>query len=72
MREDWMTALVLITVFAVIGIGAAWYTKTQDGPVEEVAEELMEDQIEGALNLPHGAIDIDLTPSSKEDMKASS
>lgn len=67
LREDWMVALALITLFAVIGIGAALYTKTNDGAVEEAAEELMEDQIEIALNLPPESLHVDLTPSSKED-----
>jgi hypothetical protein len=73
-EERFMIGLALITLFAVVGLGVAIYTKTHDGAVEEVAEELIEDQIEEALGLPEDTLEgkIDLTPTSKEDKKAGS
>jgi hypothetical protein len=44
---------------AVIGIGAAVVSKSDDGPIEQAAEEV----IEAELNLPKGSVD--LTPKSK-------
>ncbi len=48
-------AIVLIVAYMSIWILG------DDNPVEEVAEEVIEDTIEQKLNLPHGSIDIDLS-----------
>lgn len=46
--------IVIVVVAAVIGIGAAIITKTDDGPIEQAAEEV----IDYELGLPPGAIDL--------------
>jgi len=51
-----MAALILIIV---IGVGSAYFLG-HDNPVEEMAEKVIEQQT---------GIDIDLTPSSKENSK---
>lgn len=51
-----MAALILIIV---IGVGSAYFLG-HDNPVEEMAEKVIEQQT---------GIDIDLTPSSKENFK---
>lgn len=63
--------LIAITAFAVIGIGAAIITKQQDGPIEEMAEDALEEELEDSLGLPDDSLEgkIDLTPGSKEKMR---
>lgn len=60
--------LIIIGVLALVGVGTALYTKTQDGPIEEEMEEAIEDTLETTLGLPNDALDgkIDLTPGSSE------
>lgn len=53
-------SMLVVLVAAVIGIGSVFLTKTEDNPVEEA----MEDVIDMKLNLPPGSID--LTPNSKK------
>lgn len=63
-----MVGLILVTLFAVVGIGAALYSRHNDGPIEEQSEVLIEDTLEEELNLPDGSLKgkIDLTPGSPE------
>lgn len=68
-RDGGVALLVIVAIIAVIGYGAHKITKEHDGPVEEIAEEIIESQIEDILGLPDGTINIDLTPSSDEDKK---
>lgn len=60
--------LILIAFAAAVGIGASYFTKKDDGPVEEFAEAQIENEAEVVFNLPHGTMTgrIDLTPGSKE------
>lgn len=55
--------LVIIGVVASVGFGAHYITKKDDGPVEEAAEEIIEDQIEESFGT-HAHVD--LSPGSKE------
>lgn len=50
---------VIVGIAAAVGIGTAIVTKTNDGPIEQAAESI----IEAELNLPKGSVD--LTPNSK-------
>lgn len=60
--------LILITLFAVIGITSAIITKQKDGPIEEMSERVIEEETEKLLWLPDDSLEgrIDLTPMSKE------
>lgn len=66
-----MWLIVAITAFCVIGIGSSIWLGP-DNPVEEVAEEVIEDMIEIEIHLPdqpplRGYID--LSPSTPEKKK---
>lgn len=52
-------AWIIAGVAAAIGIGSAVMSKSDDGPIEQIAEEV----IEAELHLPKGSVD--LTPNSK-------
>lgn len=57
LKDGGLLVLTIIIIAAAIGYGAAKYTKKDDGPIEEAAEQVIKNQI---------GIDIDLTPDSKE------
>lgn len=59
--------IIVIAVAVVVGFTAHFITHKDDGAVEEMAEDLIEDQVEIALHLPDGSQHIDLTPGSKEN-----
>lgn len=52
--------ILIVVIAAVIGIGSSIYLKSDDGYIEEMAEEA----IEQSMKLPRGSID--LTPGSPE------
>lgn len=58
--------IIAIAGLAALGIATKHITKSDDHPIEEYAEEVIEDMIEDALNLPGDSINIDLSPNSKE------
>lgn len=55
-------------IAAVIGFGASVFTKRDDTPTEELAEQVLEEGIEQAFNLPDNSLKgtIDLSPGSSE------
>lgn len=61
--------IILITLFAVVGIASSFIFKKEDGQVEEMMEDQIEDQIEVSLSLDRDELDgkIDLTPFSPEN-----
>lgn len=58
--------LGMVVVAGIIGVASKYLTKENDGPVEELTEEFIEDQIEKMFDLPMDSIDIDLTPEFEE------
>lgn len=52
--------VVVVAVVAVVGFAAAKITKKDDGPVEEVAEQVIKNET---------GYDVDLTPGSPESVK---
>lgn len=62
------SVLIIIALLSAIGVGAMLVTKKHDGPIEEYAEEQIENTIEGALGLPGDSLDdkIDLSITSPE------
>ena len=58
-----MLVILIVAVCAVVGIGYGAVTHTHDSPVEEVAEEIIEKE----LNLPKGSVD--LIPGTPEPRK---
>lgn len=50
---------IIVALALIIGGGSAFLSKKDDGPVEQIAESVIENQ----LNLPKGSVD--LTPKSK-------
>ena len=56
----------VISVAFVIGFSAQFFTHKKDSPIEDAAEDFIEDQIEKALNLKKDELDgaIDFTPNS--------
>lgn len=65
-----MVAIIAVGVLAlaaVVGIGFSYYTKTDDSPIEEMAEEVIDFEAEKLLHLEKGTIKVDLTPQSVED-----
>lgn len=70
-----VTVGVMVTVFilfAAIGFVSTKYLG-DDNPVEEVAEEVMEDIAEAELSLPPNSLEgkIDLSPEKKENNSSS-
>lgn len=59
---------VLIAVL-VVGVTGIYYSGKPDDKVEELAEEIMESEMEKIFHLRNGELDgkIDLTPSTPED-----
>ena len=62
------TVVILVTMVlaAAVGYGTSRYLKRDDMPLEEYAEDYLEDRVEDYLGLPRDSIEIDLTPGSKE------
>lgn len=61
--------LVVIAASCIMAGGlSAWLSHRDDGPIEEMAESVLEDEIETILALPRDELDgtIDFTPSSRE------
>ncbi len=50
---------IILAIALAVGIGSVYITKKDDGPIEQIAEGV----IESELNLPKGSVD--LTPNSK-------
>lgn len=48
----WLKILIVLSC-TTIGLGAAYITKKKDGPIEQVAEAIIED---------HTGLEVDLTP----------
>lgn len=73
MKEKYIMSLVIpagiILIAGIIGFAVHLITNKDDGFAEEMAEEVIEDQIEIALKLPDGSKrgTVDLTPGSRED-----
>ena len=61
---------IFIGLAIAILVGIGWVTKhitkVDDHPVEEVAEDIIENILEDTFSLPDGSLDIDLSPNSKE------
>jgi hypothetical protein len=67
MRDMGITIGVAIIVAAiVVGIGSKVLTKEDDGPIEEIAEDVLENQLEKLLGLQENTLGIDLSPGSDE------
>lgn len=47
-------AVIIAIIAAVVGIGSIYYTKKDDGPVEQIAERIIEEE----LNLPKDSVDL--------------
>jgi len=59
LKDGGMTVfIVLVLVGLALGVGGTMLSKTDDGPMEEAGEEILEYATK---------IDIDLTPRSRED-----
>lgn len=67
LRDAGATVLIILGALAIIGVAARYITKQPDHPIEEYAEEHIEDMIEGHLGLPDGSLHIDLSPGSDEN-----
>ena len=50
---------IVLAIALAVGAGSAYFTGKDDGPVEQIAERVIEDE----LHLPKGSVD--LTPNSK-------
>lgn len=50
---------IIIAIAVIIGGGSAYITKKDDGPIEQIAESVIDKE----LGLPSGTVD--LTPNSK-------
>lgn len=63
------TMLALALVASAVGYSAHIVTKKDDSPIEEKAEEFVEDKLVTIFNLPEGCLadTIDFTPESPED-----
>lgn len=55
-----MLVILIVAVCAIVGVGYSAITHTHDSPIEEVAEEIIEKE----LNLPAGSVD--LSPGTPE------
>lgn len=64
---------IIVVAAVCLGLAAVGYISTKylgpDNVVEEEAEELIEDEIEDVMKLPHDSLKgkIDLTPHKKQD-----
>lgn len=67
LRDGGIAIIAIIAAIAAIGYGTHKITKKSEHPVEEIAEDIIENMIEEALNLPEGMLDIDLSPDSEEE-----
>ena len=67
-EKDKVRIMWMLGIIVGLGIVALVSAKFMgdDNPVEEVAEEIIEDTIESQFHIPDGTIKIDLTPGSKE------
>lgn len=63
-----MIIIEIIILAAAIGIGYSYVTRTNDSPLEEIAEVVIERELESLLDLPDGDLNgkIDLSPNSKD------
>lgn len=55
-----METIIVVLLAAVIGLGSIFILKKADNPVEQIAEEVIEEE----LHLPHDSID--LSPEALE------
>ncbi len=68
LNPKYLIAGITIAVTGAIGIVSHFLGAKDDSEIEEVAEAIIEGQIEGALGLPSGSRrgSIDLSPRSRE------
>ena len=67
-----MLILSAIVLSFLVAVGVSILTQKDDTPIEEIAEEVLDESLEEVLHLPEGSIDIDVTPKSPENKKAGS
>ncbi len=58
--NGFVEVLFVVAIAAIVGLVSVYVSKSSDGVVEEVSEDVIEQQ----LSLPKGTVD--LTPSTKE------
>lgn len=46
--------IIIAIIAAVVGVGSIYYTKKDDGPIEQIAERVIEKE----LNLPKDSVDL--------------
>jgi hypothetical protein len=49
-----MPAIIIAIIAAIIGVGSFYYSKKSDGPVEQIAERVIEQE----LGLPKDSVDL--------------
>lgn len=54
LKDGFMVSAIIIVIAIVVGCAAHFVSKTNDSPLEEAAEAVIENQ----LNLPNGTIDL--------------
>lgn len=67
-NSKYIFAAIIIAASSAAAIGSRMLGAPDDGPIEEEAESIIENQLGNTLDLPDGSLrgTIDLTPSSKE------
>lgn len=70
-QDNWKLWLLIVALIALISGYAGIYlagcsTLDDDSPIEEIAEEVLENALESTFYLDEGHLDIDLTPDSPE------
>jgi len=53
-REPMAVGIIIAIIAAVVGVGSIYYTKKDDGPIEQIAERVIEKE----LNLPKDSVDL--------------
>lgn len=61
--------IVVLVAVVVVGVAGVYFSGKQDAVIEEIAEEVIESEMEQIFHLHRGELEgkIDLTPASKED-----
>ena len=59
--------LILIAIFAIVGIAASFLSEHPDGAIEEISEEIVKNEVEEVFGFPDGTFDIDFSPHSPEN-----
>jgi len=68
-RDGTLVLIMVMILAAALGLIAATISKEEDGAIEELSENIIEDAVEHVLRLPKDTVNIDLTPKSPEHQK---